>query len=117
MLRGDRTRSFSTIGAYRKWCNHADSVGFPVGGMQMVLGVDATHLHVFTSTFLLGRAKRLAGSVPLSSIAQFTVVRGLTKSRIALLYSDGAFIEFEAFSRRGARKLVEAAIAHRDSQR
>ena len=81
----------------------------------MVLGVDAKNLHVFTSTFLLGRPKRLAGSVPLSSIAQFTVVRGLTKSRIALLYSGGAFIEFEAFSRRSARQLVDTAIAHRDA--
>ena len=90
ILRGDRSRSFSTIGAYRKWCNHADSVGFPVGGMQMVLGVDATHLHVFTSTFVLGRVLGWDTPVPVEAVvlapifsAAVGVFFGLYPARLA----------------------------------
>ena len=109
MLRGTRNHSFSNIGAYRKWCNHADAVGFPVGGMQMVLGVDAKHLYVFTTTFVRGRPKAIAGSIALRSLAQITFVSGIAKSRIVLLYADGALIELETMSRAKAKAFVATA--------
>src|SRR4051794_8904805 len=71
-LRLGRRPSFSGIGAYRRWSADAESAGFPVGGMAMLLGLSATELVVFPPRFFRARPKRRVGAVPLREIAQMT---------------------------------------------
>lgn len=81
--------------------------------MQMMLGVDFADLYVFTSSFVLGRPKAIAGSIPLTALAQVAYVGGLAKSRLAILYNDGGFIELETTGRSKAKAFVATVNAHR----
>ena len=114
---GGRTRSLSGIGAYRRWCDHADTVGFPVGGMTSVLVLADDDLEVHTSTFVRSRPKQRAGSVPLDRIAEFRTAGGVFHTNLVLLLDDGAILEFETALRGRARRFIAAVLARRDSLR
>ena len=103
----------SGIGAYRKWCQHADSVGFPVGGMVMTLAITNLRLLVYRPTFVRGRPKLLVGGLPLRSISQCTMQRGILHHRIIVLFSDGGLVEVEPMWRRQAKAFVRTVEAAR----
>ncbi len=108
-----RGPTFSGIGAYRRWSAEAESAGFPVGGMTMVLGLTARHLVVFSSQFVRARPKRRAGAVALSDIAQMTAVRSILSARVVVLLADGAIVELETVRVSRARRFVATVLEQR----
>ncbi len=108
--------SISSIGPYRQWCQRADAVGFPVGGMTMALVVRGEMLDVYSTTFVRGRPKHCVGSIELTSIAQMTATHGVTKTFVVILFNDGGVVEFEALSRSKAKRFVAALLAQRDAR-
>jgi hypothetical protein len=112
-MRLNRGPSLSAIGSYRKWSSDAQSAGFPVGGMAMVLGLTQHHLAVYSSKFLRSRPKNCAGVVPLSDIVQMTAVRSLLSSRVVVLLINGSIVELETMRMARARRFVKQVLEQR----
>jgi hypothetical protein len=113
VLRSTFRPSLSGIGAYRRWSDHAESAGFPVGGMAMLLGLTDDELVVYTPTFVRSRPKRRAGAIRLTDIAQMTAMRSLLSGRVVLLFADGGIVELETMRVGRARRFVAAVMARR----
>ncbi len=113
-LRLRRRPTMSGIGAYRRWSADAQSAGFPVGGMTMVLGLTHRRLVVYAPTFVRGRPKRCAGAVALSEIAQISSLRSVLTARVIVLLADGSIVELETNRLSRARRFVGALV---DQQR
>src|SRR5207244_1065290 len=98
----------------RRWSADAESAGFPVAGMAMILGLTPHDLVVFSSQFLRSRPKRRAGAVPLLDIVQMTAMRSVITARVVVLLRDGAIIELESMRVARARRFVAAVLEQRD---
>jgi hypothetical protein len=113
-MRLGRRPTFSGIGAYRRWCADAESCGFPVAGMAMLLGLTARDLVVFTPHFFRARSpKRRAGAIPLSDIVQMTAMRSVLTGRVVILMHDGGIVELETMRVGRARRFVAATMAQK----
>lgn len=92
--------------AYDAWAESARSSGFPAAGPDMVVGVTDARLVVWRTSFFLGRATELAGSIPLRRIADVAAVRHGLVTGLAFVSVDGAVIEVEAVRGRRLRVLA-----------
>lgn len=102
--------------AFDGWSEIAHAAGFPTAGPDMIIGITDTTLHVWRTSFFLGRPVELAGSMPLVRIAQVTAVRHGVVTGLAFVIADGTIIEVEAVRGRRLRNLareVQAALAER----
>lgn len=81
--------------AYANWSWHASSVGFPVAGPEMILGVTKERLLIWRPSFLRSRPRRFAGSIPLSRIQRAGVHRRLFASVLTLLFEEGTIVGVE----------------------
>lgn len=112
-----RSTGRSGVGAYRRWCAHADTIGFPVGGMTSVLVLGADDLEVHTTTFVRSRPKARAGSVPLDRIREFRIAGGVLHTKLVLLLDDGGIVEFETALRSRAKRFIASVLERRDALR
>jgi hypothetical protein len=87
--------------AYAFWSRHSSSIGFPVAGPEMILGITQDRLVVWSPTFFGSRPRRFAGAIPLSRIQRAGVHRQLFASVLTLLFENGAIVGVETM--RGAR--------------
>ncbi len=105
-----RRRSFDA------WRDAAEAVHFPTAGPEMVLVATSERLLVCQPSFWMGRAAKIAGSMPLDKIAEVVVVRAGLVTGCAIALTSGAFVEVEAMRGRRlrafARALDEARRAH-----
>jgi hypothetical protein len=106
----------TSVGRYKRWQQHADSVGFPVAGMAMRLGITQRRLLVWHPTFFRGRPQFLAGSVPLDRIIQASAARAVTSARVYLLFKDGSLVTLETMFLGRARRFVDQLLAARDGR-
>lgn len=100
--------------AFRAWTEIAAAAGFPTAGPDMTIGVTASRLVVWRTSFLLGRAVEVAGTMPLARVAQVGAVRHGIVTGLAFVVADGTIIEVEAIRGRRLRRLaatIEAALA------
>jgi hypothetical protein len=107
----------SGIGRYRAWQQHADEVGFPVGGMAMRLGVTERRLIVWTATFVLSHAKHFAGDVPLRRVVQASVSRSMGGGRLHLVLDGSALVTLDTMTPAKARRFAHELLAARDRLR
>jgi hypothetical protein len=112
-----RPSGLSGVGAYRRWSTHADTVGFPVGGMTSVLVLGTDDLEVHTTTFVRSRPKVRVGSVPLDRIREFRTAGGVLHTKLVMLLDDGGIVEFETALRSRARRFITAVLERRDAVR
>jgi hypothetical protein len=103
--------------AHYAWCMHAESVGFPVAGPEMWLGLTDSRLIVWSTTFVLSRPGAVKGVVPLTEVAEVATARHGLVTGLAVALSSGQYIEVEAMRgrrlRRFAAELREALEAKR----
>ncbi len=103
------------VGRYLQWQHHAASVGFPVAGMAMLLGVSERRLLVYRATFVRGRPKQLAGSLPLRRVVQAAASRRAVSSRVLFVLDGGGIVTLETMSYRRGRRFVDTLLTTRDA--
>lgn len=111
-----RRRRVTGIGRYLQWQESARAAGFPVAGMAMHLQVTERRMRVFSASFVRGRPRRYAGSLPLRHVAQITVRRALFGTQLILLLHDGQMVSVEANSHRKARDFADSLTSARDGR-
>jgi hypothetical protein len=94
--------------AHDAWCMHAESVGFPVAGPEMWLGLTDSRLIVWNTTFVLSRPGAVKGVVPLADVAEVATTRHGLVTGLAVALSTGHFIEVEAMRGRRLRRFAAA---------
>lgn len=92
--------------AFDAWTEIARAAGFPTAGPDMMLGATATRLVVWRTSFFLGRAVEVAGTMPLARIAQVGAVRHGIVTGLAFVVADGTIVEVEAIRGRRLRRLA-----------
>ncbi len=94
--------------AYLAWRQHAEAVGFPTAGPDMVLGLTSSRLIVCDTTFWLGRPSSIHGSVPFDRFAQIATTRYGLVTGLAFAFTDGQVVELEAMHGRRVRDFAAA---------
>jgi hypothetical protein len=87
--------------AYAHWARNASTIGFPIAGPEMILGITQERLLVWKPAFIRSRPKRFAGAIPLGRIQSAGVQRRVFASVLTLLLEKGSLVGLETM--RGAR--------------
>jgi hypothetical protein len=94
--------------AYAHWARSSSTVGFPIAGPEMILGITQDRMLVWRPAFIRSRPRRFAGAFSLSRIQRAGVHRRVFASVLTLLFEQGAIVGVETM--RGSR-LREFAAA------
>jgi hypothetical protein len=94
--------------AHTAWTMHAESIGFPVAGPEMWLGLTETRIIVWDTTLVLSRPGEVAGEVPLEKVAEVVTVRHGLVTSLAVALTTGQYVEVEAMRGRRLRHFARA---------
>jgi hypothetical protein len=94
--------------AYSAWRMHAEAVGFPAAGPEMVVGLTSMRLIVCDTTFWLGRPGSIHGSIAFTRIAQVATHRSLLVTSLAFAFTGGEIVEIESMHGRRLRGFADA---------
>ena len=86
---------------------HAESVGFPVAGPEMWLGVTESRLIVWRTTFVLSRPGSVHGVIPLDQVADVATARHGLVTGLAIALTSGQYVEVEALRGRRLQHLAD----------
>jgi hypothetical protein len=100
--------------SYARWVRHSASVGFPIAGPEMIIGVTATRLVVWRTAMIRARPKRFAGAVPLKQIHSAGVHRRVFSSVLTLLFESGTIVGVETLHGRHLRAFATAIPTYSD---
>ena len=81
--------------AYLHWSRSATAAGFPIAGLEMILGITQERLLVWRPALMRSRPRRFAGAVPLARIQSAGVHRKLFSSVLTLLLEQGTIVSVE----------------------
>jgi hypothetical protein len=101
---------------FAEWRAAAGAIGFPTAGPEMVLCLTNRRLIVCRTSFWLNRPAGIAGSLPLSDIADLAIVRHGLITGLAFAITHRGLVQVEALRGRQLRRFataVEKAIAER----
>ena len=88
------------------WRDQATALGFPTAGQDMRLVLTKQRLIVCRTSFWLSRPVGVAGSLPLSEVAEVAVVRQPFLTGVALAIKLKGIVEIEAVRGRRLRRLA-----------
>jgi hypothetical protein len=103
--------SRSRVKQFHVWEEVAHGAGFPTDRPEMIIGVTAQRLVVWTPSFWFGRARHLVGDVPITRLINAEVYRQGLAHVLALGFTNGMYIEVEAMRGRRLRRLRDAIRA------
>jgi hypothetical protein len=102
--------------AFLTWRDQVTAIGFPTSGQDMRIALTDQRLIVCRTSFWLSRPVGVAGSVPISDIAEVGIVRQPFLTGVALAIKHKGIVELEAVRGRRLRRLarlLQDAIAPR----
>jgi hypothetical protein len=100
--------------SYARWVRRSASVGFPIAGPEMIIGITAERLLVWRTAMLRARPKRFAGALPLTHIQSAGVYRRVLASVLTLLFEDGTIVGVETLHGRHLRAFATAIPTYAD---
>jgi hypothetical protein len=100
--------------AFARWARNAASVGFPVAGPAMIIGVTPERLLVWRAPFFGTRPRRFAGAVPLTRIQLAGVHRQFIASVLTLMFEGGSIVGVETWRTARLRALAALIPAYTD---
>jgi hypothetical protein len=108
--------SFVQRHAFADWAARADSVGFPVAGPEMIIGITAERVVVWRPAFLGTRPGRLAGAMALADIRRAGMRRRILASVLVMLFDDGTMVGVETLRTARLRAFATAIPTFSDDR-
>jgi hypothetical protein len=96
---------------FHVWEEVAHSAGFPTDKPEMIIGVTAQRLVIWTPSFWFGRPHHLVGEILISRVINAEVYRQGLAYVLAVGFSNGMYVEVEAMRGRRLRRLRDAIRA------
>ena len=100
--------------AYAQWARRSQTVGFPIAGPEMILGITQERLVVWRPALLRSRPRRYAGAVALPRIRTAGVHRRVLASVLTLLFEEGSIVGLETMHGTRLREFAQHIPTYTD---